>query len=94
LHYLLFNRWSNQGFAYRVDHAFENAQYFASLIKARPDRYKLVQEPVSVSVGFWCIPASIQHLSPGEEKNAKITELAHIIRGRMQKRGKAMVTKC
>ncbi len=90
----LFLSWKahgDQGFRFRIERALENAQYFADLIKALPESFELVQEPTSVSVGFWCIPPSIRSLERGPERDRRITELAHVIRQRMYHQGRVMV---
>lgn len=82
---------ASQGFAARVDHAFDNARHMAARLKAESDKWQLLVEPESLNVCFWYVPSKYRALPHGAERDQRLDEATLEIRKRMQRAGKTLV---
>jgi glutamate/tyrosine decarboxylase-like PLP-dependent enzyme len=54
--WLTWKRYGIVGFENRIDKAFENTQYFVSLLKKNSDKFYLIDDPLGQNVCFWYLP--------------------------------------
>lgn len=59
--WMSWRKWGSEGWAKRIDTAFENAQYIKNEIVKRKGRFVLVEEPMGCNVCFWFVPESVRH---------------------------------
>jgi glutamate/tyrosine decarboxylase-like PLP-dependent enzyme len=83
--------YGDEGYAARVDHAFENAQHIAHRIKADPESFRLLVEPESLNINFWFVPKSARALPDSPEKFALMDRATLDIRRALQLAGKCLV---
>jgi len=89
--WLAWRVYGDQGYERRINLAFDNAKYFADLIRSRPGRFALRSEPQSVNVCFWYIPPSIRDLEPGQERDQRLHQSTKKIRDVLLREGNVLV---
>ncbi|KAM7378677.1 hypothetical protein PAMP_004283 [Pampus punctatissimus] len=81
-----------EGFGSQVNKCLENAEYLYDQLQRRTD-FELVfkNKPEHSNVCFWYIPPSLRSLSPGADRDAKLHQVAPLIKGRMMEKGSVLI---
>eukprot|EP01024_Parvocaulis_polyphysoides_P042957 TRINITY_DN3921_c0_g2_i4.p1 TRINITY_DN3921_c0_g2~~TRINITY_DN3921_c0_g2_i4.p1 ORF type:complete len:336 (-),score=73.85 TRINITY_DN3921_c0_g2_i4:133-1140(-) len=93
--YKLWLAWKalgDEGFAYKVDHAFDLALHFEERIQNSGGKFVLAAERSCTNVCFWYVPPSLRPFNPDQmEKWESISKVAPYLKQKMQEDGDAMI---
>jgi glutamate/tyrosine decarboxylase-like PLP-dependent enzyme len=89
-----------QGMTHRVDHVWGISRYLADAIRARPDKFIMVNDPMCTNVCFYYVPPCLEGMGytekPYSEWTAEMKEKINVvcpkIKKMMQERGSMMCT--
>lgn len=81
------------GFERHIERVFENAEYFAQLLRKRNDFALVLEQPECTNVCFWYVPSSLAAIDrDSAEFRERIHTVAPKIKERMMREGTLMMT--
>ncbi|KAG8014373.1 Glutamate decarboxylase 1, partial [Nibea albiflora] len=90
--WLMWKAKGSEGFGAQVNKCLENAEYLYDQLQRRAG-FELVfkNKPEHCNVCFWYTPPSLRGLPPGEDRDARLHQVAPQIKGRMMEKGSVLI---